>query len=110
MPDLNSIGSHPAPAYGSWAQEVYFSSGVPTSGAFEGAYSINRITGDLYRYLSGAWVLQVSGQQVYKLAGSATPSATPTGGGIAYNENADVWVWSGAVWNKIVAGEPALDP
>lgn len=43
--------------------------------------------------------------QVFPLTGSNTPAAVPTGGGIAYNEVGDVWIWNTTLadWEKIIS-------
>jgi hypothetical protein len=40
--------------------------------------------------------------EIYPLTGSNTPTATPAGGGLAYNEAGDVWIYSGGAWSKIL--------
>jgi hypothetical protein len=36
--------------------------------------------------------------EVYALAGSSSPAAVPTAGGIAYNADGSVWVYSAGSW------------
>jgi hypothetical protein len=59
MPEnLNYIGAHPDPTTTERPRKVRFFAGVPSGAAYEGAAAMNQLTGKIYRYESGVWVVK----------------------------------------------------
>lgn len=42
-------------------------------------------------------------QQVFPIAGSGSPSGVPSGGGYAYNDVGDRWIYTSSGWEKIAS-------
>ena len=104
------LGNHPMPT-GLAERAVYSGSGAPTQSPVPtSALYLDTDTGDFYEFDGTTWNLISSGggggggsTEVWKLAGSSTPSATPASGGVAYNAAGDVWVYTSAGWTKVIA-------
>ena len=43
--------------------------------------------------------------EVFSLLGGASPGVVPTGSGVAYNENGQLWVWNqfAGTWEQLIA-------
>lgn len=103
--------THPQPS-GVLASELFVSAGAPssTSGYPPNAVYINSSNGNIYKLVSGAWVLQVTGggsgsTEVFSMTGSNTPASAgigvpSSGAGVAYNGDGNVWIYTALGWEQ----------
>lgn len=84
-----------------------YGSGAPTCTGFPNQGYIDTASGDIYQYQNGAWALISSGgggggssdPEIFRIAGSGTPSTAPvSGAGYAYNDVGNTWNYQVTGW------------